>query len=335
MIYQHFHPHLYPPPSRGRSFSTDSLDLARLDVAFHRPRSGRTGFCHLINLDNIKFGKGNLMPELPEVETIVRGLQKTVVGKRIKDVKIIFPGIVKQDTKKFRKNVEKAKIIRVRRQGKYILIDLSNGNTILAHLGMTGNFLLVKSSSPLNKHDHLIVRFYENNKELRYNDQRKFGKIKSFPTSKEESVSELKKLGPESLNISYFDFVNLFQKRKGRIKSALLNQQIIAGLGNIYADESLFEAKIHPEQKAEKLSPPKLEELRQAIQKILKKAIKAGGSSIENYYNINGEIGSFQLQHKVYGREGLSCKRCGTKIKRIKISQRSSYFCPKCQPLKD
>lgn len=275
------------------------------------------------------------MPELPEVETIVRGLRKTVVGKKIKSIKVIFPGIVKQDTKKFRKNVEKAKIIRVRRRGKYILIDLFNCTTILIHLGMTGNFLLVKSSNPLNKHDHLVIRFNKNSKELRYNDQRKFGKIKSFPTSKEEKVSELKKLGPESLNISSSDFVDLFKKRKGRIKSALLNQQILAGLGNIYADESLFEAKFHPSQKIDKLTFPQLRKLHQAIQIILRKAIKAGGSSIENYYSVNGEIGSFQLQHKVYGREGLSCKKCGAKIKRIKISQRSSYFCPKCQPLRD
>jgi formamidopyrimidine-DNA glycosylase len=275
------------------------------------------------------------MPELPEVETIVKGLQKTVVGRKIKSINVIFPGIVKQETEKFRKNAEKTKIVKVRRRGKYILIDLSNGKTILAHLGMTGNFLLVKSSSPWNKHDHLIIRFYENHKELRYNDQRKFGKLKSFPTCKEENVSELKKLGPESLNISASDFVDLFEKRKGRIKSALLNQQIIAGLGNIYADESLFEAKIHPAQRIDKLSPPRLKRLHQAIQKILRKAIKAGGSSIENYYDINGEVGSFQLQHKVYGREGLPCKKCGTEIKRIKISQRSSYFCPKCQPLKN
>lgn len=271
------------------------------------------------------------MPELPEVETIVRGLQKIVVGKKIRNVKVIFPGIVKQDAKNFIRNVGRSKIVTVRRQGKYILIDLSNGNTILAHLGMTGNFLLVKSSSPRNKHNHLIIRFYETRKELRYNDQRKFGKIKSFSTSKEKNISDLKKLGPESLNISAPDFINLFQKRKGRIKSALLNQQILAGLGNIYADESLFEARIHPAQKIDKLSPQELKRLLQAIQKILKKAIRAGGSSIENYYNVNGEIGSFQLQHKVYGREGLPCKRCGTKIKRIKINQRSSYFCPKCQ----
>jgi len=281
------------------------------------------------------------MPELPEVETVVRGLRKSVIGNKIKDVKIIFPGIVKQNSKNFKKVVSKNKIIEIRRRGKFILIDLSNGKTILAHLGMTGNFILVRASSPLNKHDHLIVRFYENHskgspafggaKELRYNDQRKFGRIKSFSTSKEENIFDLKKLGPESLNISSSDFVDLFKKRKGRIKSALLNQQIIAGLGNIYVDESLFEAKIHPSQKIDQLTPQQLKKLHQAIQKILKKAIKAGGSSIENYYNIDGEIGSFQLQHKVYGREGLACKRCGTKIKRIKISQRSSYFCPRCQ----
>ena len=273
------------------------------------------------------------MPELPEVETIVRGLQKTVVGKTIKNVRVIHPIIVKQNSRNFKKNVEKSEIIRVRRRGKYILIDLSNKKTILTHLRMTGSLLLLEPSAPLDKHDHLILKFYKTQKELRYRDLRKFGRIKSFLTSREENISDLKKLGPESLNISSSDFFNLFQKRKGRIKSALLNQQILAGLGNIYADESLFEAQIHPQQKADKLSPQKLKKLHQAIQKILKKAINAGGSSIENYYNINGEIGNFQLQHKVYGREGLPCKRCRSKIKRIKISQRSSYFCPRCQPL--
>jgi formamidopyrimidine-DNA glycosylase len=274
------------------------------------------------------------MPELPEVETIVRGLRKTVIGNKIKNVKIIFPDIVKQNLRNFKRDVTKSEIVGVRRKGKFILIDLSNGKTILSHLGMTGNFLFVNPSNPLNKHDHLILRFHENQKELRYNDQRKFGRIKSFSTSSEENISELKKLGPEPLNISSTEFIHLFKKRKSRIKSALLNQQIIAGLGNIYADESLFEARIRPAQRADKLSSQKLKRLHQAIQKILKKAIKAGGSSIENYYNVNGEFGSFQLQHKVYGREGLPCKRCKTKIKRIKISQRSSYFCPRCQTLK-
>jgi formamidopyrimidine-DNA glycosylase len=271
------------------------------------------------------------MPELPEVETIARGLKKALVGKKIQDVKVIFPGIVKEDSKNFTRHVVKTKVLSVRRRGKFILIDLSNGKTILLHLGMTGSCLFLRRSSPLNKHDHLTVRLCRSPKELRYSDQRKFGRIKSFSTSNQASVSDLRKLGPEPLDVSSSDFVNLFKKRKGRIKPALLNQHIIAGLGNIYADESLFEARIHPLQRIDKTSSQKLRILRQAIQKILKRAIRAGGSSIENYCNINGEIGSFQLQHRVYGREGLLCKRCKAKIKRIKISQRSSYFCPRCQ----
>ncbi len=275
------------------------------------------------------------MPELPEVETIARGLQKTIVGKKIKNVRVIFPGIIKQDAKSFIKDAEESKIINVRRRGKFMLMDLDNRMTILAHLGMTGSFLLLRPPTVLNKHDHLILRFDETRKELRYNDQRKFGKIKSFYTPGELNVPELRTLGPEPLSTSTSDFVNLFKRRKGRMKSALLNQQIIAGLGNIYADESLFEARIHPQRKADTLTPQALKRLHQAIQKILEKAIRAGGSSIENYCDINGKIGGFQLQHRVYGREGLPCKKCGAKIKRIKISQRSSCFCPRCQLLRN
>jgi formamidopyrimidine-DNA glycosylase len=271
------------------------------------------------------------MPELPEVETIAGGLKNTLVGRKIEDVKVVFPGIVKEDWRNFRRQVVQTKVIGVRRRGKFILIDLSNSNTILIHLGMTGSCLFLRRSSPPNKHDHLRVTLSRSQKELRYNDQRKFGRIKSFSTSNQGSISDLRKLGPEPLEISATDFVDLLRKRKGRIKPALLNQQIIAGLGNIYADESLFEAGIHPQQRVDKMSPQKLKRLHQAIQRILKKAIKAGGSSIENYRDVNGEIGSFQLQHRVYGREGLPCKRCRAKIKRIKISQRSSYFCPRCQ----
>jgi len=296
------------------------------------------------------------MPELPEVETIAQGLGKAIVGKRIKEVKAIFPGIVRQNFSTFKKTIIQKKIKGVRRRGKYLLIDLSGGmnrmvhtggKTILIHLGMTGNLLFVKSAnSPRkpsgrpwsesefdDKHDHLIFRFLASKAELRYNDQRKFGKIKVFNTAGEKDVVELKKLGPEALEITPSEFIDIFRQRRGRIKSALLNQQIIAGLGNIYADESLFEAKIHPAQKAELLSENKLRGLHKAIRKILHKAIKAGGSSVENYLNIDGKIGGFQLHHKVYGREGESCKRCGRRIKRIKINQRSSYFCPRCQPL--
>jgi len=281
------------------------------------------------------------MPELPEVETIAEGLRQKIAGKKVREVQAIFPRIVKQKFNVFKKTVAQKKIAGVRRRGKYLLIDLSGGKTIMVHLGMTGNLLFVNTTSgrhrsttkPIGKHDHLIFKFCNSNTQLCYNDQRKFGKIKVFNTQEESNVPELKKLGPEALDVTSSEFVNIFAKRKGKIKSALLNQHIIAGLGNIYADESLFEAKINPVQRVDHLSVIKLRHLHKAIRKILLKAIKAGGSSIDNYLNVDGKMGEFQLQHKVYGREGERCKKCGTEIKRIKINQRSSYFCPRCQPL--
>jgi formamidopyrimidine-DNA glycosylase len=287
------------------------------------------------------------MPELPEVETIAKGLRQTIIGQKVKTIQAIFPDIVRQNFNIFKKAVTHKKIKKVRRRGKYLLIDLSGDKTILVHLGMTGNLLLhvrhplsaVRRQHQNNKinrhdkHDHLIFCFLGSNEQLCYNDQRKFGKIKVFDTDKENQVPELKKLGPDAIDVTPAEFVELFRKRKGRIKSALLNQHIVAGLGNIYADESLFEARINPAQKIDRLSKPKLVQLHQVINKILRKAIKAGGSSIDNYLNVDGNMGRFQLQHKVYGMEGERCKRCGTKIKRIKINQRSSYFCPRCQPL--
>jgi formamidopyrimidine-DNA glycosylase len=287
------------------------------------------------------------MPELPEVETIAKGLRRTIVGKKIEIIQAVFPHIVKQNFNVFKNAVAHKIIKRVRRRGKYLLIDLSGDKTVLIHLGMTGNLLLqfrrppsadrrqykTKNSNRKDKHDHLIFCFLGSNEQLCYNDQRKFGKIKAFDTDKENQVPELKKLGPDAIDVTPAEFVELFRKRKGRIKSALLNQHIVAGLGNIYADESLFEARINPTQKIDRLSKPKLVQLHQVINKILRKAIKAGGSSIDNYLNVDGNMGRFQLQHKVYGMEGERCKRCGTKIKRVKINQRSSYFCPRCQPL--
>lgn len=286
------------------------------------------------------------MPELPEVETIARGLQRTIVGKRIQDIRTICPDVVKQPSRIFRKELLRRKVKGVRRRGKYLLMDLSGGKTLLVHLGMTGNFffdvrrppsvvrrqLQANNTSRNKKHNHLLFSFLESNAQLCYNDQRKFGKIKVFNTKEENNVPEMNKLGPEVLSVIYSEFVGIFRRRKGRIKSALLNQHIIAGLGNIYADESLFEARMNPAQITNTISKRKLRDLHRAIKKVLRKAIRAGGSSVDNYLNVDGEIGRFQLQHKVYGREGESCKRCGTKIKRIKINQRSSYFCPRCQP---
>jgi formamidopyrimidine-DNA glycosylase len=297
------------------------------------------------------------MPELPEVETIARGLRKAIVGKKIKSVNAVFPGIVKQNSNLFCKIITGRTVLGVRRRGKYLLIDLSNGvnrpvhtggKTLLVHLGMTGNLLLdekppssskrsrqrAASHGVVDKHDHVIFTFCGERQVLRYNDQRKFGKLKVCDACDEQKTAELRELGPEALDISPAEFVCILRKRKGKIKSLLLNQKVIAGLGNIYADEALFGARIHPAQRADRLSDRKLGDLHRSIKATLRRAIKAGGSSIDNYLHVDGQIGGFQLQHKVYGREGERCRRCGAMIKRIKISQRSSYFCPRCQPLK-
>ena len=270
------------------------------------------------------------MPELPEVETIVRGLKKTVLGKKIKSIKLIPSRVLHSNLSFFKENLINRKIIGVKRRGKNIILLLSSGNLLLIHLGMTGNLIYLKKPALLKKHDHLNMEFSDKS-QLRYNDPRKFGKFKLVKSSQIENIEDLKSLGPEPLEITENDFVRLVQTRRGRIKSTLLNQKFIAGIGNIYADEVLFEAKIHPEERACNISLNRLKKLHQAIQKILKKAIKSGGSSIDNYLDLEGRQGLFQLQHKAYGKKGKPCPRCGTKIKRIVVNQRSSYFCPKCQ----
>ncbi|MGB2697347.1 MAG: bifunctional DNA-formamidopyrimidine glycosylase/DNA-(apurinic or apyrimidinic site) lyase [Candidatus Zixiibacteriota bacterium] len=276
------------------------------------------------------------MPELPEVETIVQGLRKSVIGKRIKSAYADGCRIFNQ--KNFCKGLVGNKIKSVSRRGKFIILELSDNYHLLIHLGMTGGLFHQRKGVPKDKHDHLILKFTDSKTELRYNDQRKFGRIRKLKTVNREPktdnrqlITDLSQLGCEPLEISANEFVKLVGKRKGRIKPLLLNQTIIAGIGNIYSDEALFEARIHPLTPANRISKQKLKKLHKAIQQILKKAILAGGSSVDNYTNLQGERGFFQLEHKVYAREGEKCKRCGTKIKRIRITQRSTHFCPKCQ----
>ena len=268
------------------------------------------------------------MPELPEVETIVRGLKKTILGKKIEEVKILHPGIIKGANKNSAKQIIGQKIEDIRRRGKNILICLSKDKAILVHLGMSGHIFYLSQDRELDKHDHVIFRFTGGRKEIRYNDPRRFGKVKLVDLG---SCPDLDKLGSEPLEVSLKDFVNLMKKRKGRIKTILLNQEVLAGIGNIYADESLFEAKINPLKKANQISLKRLYDLHAAIRKILKKAIVAGGSSIRTYTDLSDNRGRFQLSHKVYGRKGSSCKRCGAEIKRRVINQRSNYYCPQCQ----
>jgi len=269
------------------------------------------------------------MPELPEVETVIRGLKKTILGKTIHKVEVFYPKVIKQELPKFSRNLENSSIEKISRRGKNILISLSNNKTWLTHLGMTGHLFFQKSNNlPKSKHDILKIKFKNNSGELRFEDMRKFGKTYIV---EENSHKAIEKLGPEPLKVSLAEFIRIFKARKRMVKPALLDQSLLAGIGNIYADESLFEAKIHPQTRTDRLSSKKLSDLHQAIQKIIKKAIQTGGSSVRSYVDVEGRKGYFQVFHKVYGKEGERCSRCKTKIKRIVVGQRSSHFCPRCQ----
>lgn len=288
------------------------------------------------------------MPELPEVETIARGLASRVTGDVIESVCLgPKPEPLKSAAHEIVTTLESKRIASVRRVGKHIVFDLENGGRApspvrgksgrksskpeqtalpvaqwIVHLGMTGRMLVCKSEEAIEKHTHAVARL-ASGRELRFVDPRRFGRL---------SVAQgFAAAGSEPLDVGLDRFVELFRGRKTPIKSALLNQKLLSGVGNIYADESLFRAGIRPRRRASSLTRKELSRLFAAIQEVLKEAISAGGSSISNYVDADGEEGFFQLQHRVYGRKNEPCLVCKTPIKRIVIGGRSSHYCPKCQ----
>ncbi len=289
------------------------------------------------------------MPELPEVETTIRGLRQKVLKRTFVDVWTDAPKIVKKPKsfKEFEKEIKGKKIQKVWRRAKNIIFDLSGGYSLLVHQKLTGHLLIgnwkLKTGNweplsnnslkdPVNRYIHLIF-WLSGNLMLALSDLRKFAKVELWKTEELLNSSEFKKLGPEPLDpkFTFEKFKQALKNKKGKIKQILMNQEIIAGIGNIYSDEALWWAKIHPFQDVSKLSEDELKKLYEAIKRVLKKGIELGGESFSDYRNIEGEKGDFDDERKVYQREGEKCSRCGTKIKRIKISGRSSCFCPKCQ----
>jgi len=269
------------------------------------------------------------MPELPEVETIARGLAKRVVGDVIESVWLgSKPEPLKSPAATIAAALSSKKITDVRRSGKHIVFDLEateNGPRSaqwVAHLGMTGSFLVCPPDAEVAKHTHAIVKL-SSGRELRFVDPRRFGRL--------SVIEKFEAPGAEPLNVSFEDFIRLFRGRKTPIKSALLNQKLLSGVGNIYADEALFRAEIRPRRRAASLSRDELRRLHGSLKRILKEAIRLGGSSISDYVDANGDEGFFQLKHRVYGREGKPCLVCKTPIKRVVIAGRSSHYCPKCQ----
>ncbi len=292
------------------------------------------------------------MPELPEVETVCRGLRATVLGKIIKRVTLNAPAssiVVSKSIapRDFAQALSGRTILQIDRRGKNILIALSGDLVLWVHLKMTGHFFFDEQPVTPEKHDLITFTLSEapateplrdscaagrsNLSHLRFNDYRRFGRNRLYHANELWEQRGLKELGPEPLEISTREFVALCRRRPRQLKAALLDQSFIAGVGNIYADESLWAAKLHPLRLTTSASKEKLAELHRHIQRLLKLAIRKAGTSVDSYTGVNGQPGSFQKYLKVYDREGEPCTRCGAKIVRKRIGARSAHYCPKCQ----
>jgi formamidopyrimidine-DNA glycosylase len=268
------------------------------------------------------------MPELPEVETIVRDLRGQVVGEGIRGVSFLNGSIWRNGKPSARSLIHK-KIESIERIGKNILIHLSGNRTLVVHLKMTGRLTFEDSRTPLAKHTHLAIKL--DNGELRFNDVRRFGYLDLVKSSKLDEVDYLARLGPDPLLISENEFVGIIRPKRRIIKSLLLDQSVISGLGNIYTDEALFRAGIHPLRISSGISRKRIVRLHHVIVEVLKAAIEARGSSVADYVDGSGRPGFYKDSHRVYGREGQPCLRCGRPIKREIIGSRSAHFCPRCQ----
>lgn len=281
------------------------------------------------------------MPELPEVETIRIGLEKYLVGHKIKDVLIKTPKVFSGD----KKDLLGSEIIKVRRFAKVLSIDLSNSFSILIHVKLTGQPIYrgpnLKKPPQISKkvigglpgkHTHVIFKL-DKNGFLYYNDVRKFGWLKVIKTSDVEKTGFIGKLGPEPFNGLTFEiFKNILSKSKTNIKVLLMNQEKIAGVGNIYANDALWLSKINPKTVSNKISNTKIKELYDALLKVLKEGIKRGGASELNFVTPDGTEGSYQKHFLVYGQDKKTCPRCNKeKIVKIKLGGRGTYFCPNCQ----
>ncbi len=274
------------------------------------------------------------MPELPEVETVARGLREVLPGRRIVSVRLGKTDFI-DDPSLLEHDLPGSTVVRIRRLGKFLLLDLeskgspSGESSLLIHLGMTGKISVCPPETPVAPHTHVFLAL-DDGRELRYNDIRRFGRMALLANGAHERV--LGDLGLEPLEATEEEFRARIQSRSAHLKALLLDQRVLRGIGNIYADESLWRAKIHPRKLGAKLTQDELRRLQRAVRDILLEAIRLRGSSVSDYVDSAGQMGEYQLRHRVYQREGKKCFRCGTVIRRIIVAGRSSHFCPRCQP---
>lgn len=273
------------------------------------------------------------MPELPEVETIKNTLKRFVINKEIEEVQVFWPNIIKlpDDIEHFIFLLKDQTIHDVTRVGKFLRFELDD-YVLISHLRMEGKYTVNKKDDPITKHTHVIFKF-KDDEELRYNDVRKFGTMHVFDKGEEFTNKPLNTLGPdpfeEAFTLEYLS--EKLSKTRRAIKSALLDQTIIAGLGNIYVDETLFKAKVHPLTKANDLTTEQIERIKKYAHITLQEAIKQGGTTIRSYVSSDGEMGMFQQELLVYGQENKPCKECGDLIVKSKVAGRGTHHCPTCQ----
>ena len=269
------------------------------------------------------------MPELPEVETAVRALRRPLIGQTFTEVRNYWPRhLVGLDLSELQRRLHGRSVLAVNRRAKYLVFSLSDGETLIIHLKMSGHLAVVDATEPPDKYAHTVFGL-DNGRELRFRDTRKFGRV--YLTQNPDEI--LGHLGPEPLEPAFTVAVlqTRLQNRKRVLKPLLLDQTFVAGIGNIYADESLFYAGLHPERRANTLTPAEIASLHAAIQKVLRMGIDREGASINSYVKPDGEKGDMQNAVAVFRRTGESCYYCGSIIHRIKLGGRSTHFCPICQ----
>ncbi|MBU3934670.1 DNA-formamidopyrimidine glycosylase [Patescibacteria group bacterium] len=291
------------------------------------------------------------MPELPEVQTIVNGLNKKILNRVVLDVWTDSPKIIKKpkNFKDFQKKLRNKRVLKVWRRAKNIILELSGGCSLLVHQKLTGHLLAGKwelnkgkwsplAKGPLEERVNLYIHlmfWLDKGIMLALSDLRKFAKVELWDSAELKNSKEFKKLGPEPLDPSFSlrQFKKIISGKKGKIKQVLMDQKIIAGVGNIYSDEILWRSKTHPQKSASLLKESELNLIYRNIKKVLILAIKLKGESISDFRDLQGERGNFDAERKVYKKTGKKCSRCGAIIKRIKIGGRSAHFCPNCQRL--
>ncbi|MFO0930750.1 MAG: bifunctional DNA-formamidopyrimidine glycosylase/DNA-(apurinic or apyrimidinic site) lyase [Gemmataceae bacterium] len=272
------------------------------------------------------------MPELPEVETVVRDLRPKLTGRRLVVVRRLTAVDLRQPWNVLWPPRLTGRLVSaVRRRGKWIVVELDRGFLVI-HLGMTGQLVVKPPDTPFADHTHFAFDL-DDGQQLRFRDSRRFGLVSYYPDEAAvQALFDETGLGPEPFELDAGGWRTALAGTARAIKAVLLDQSVVAGVGNIYADEALFEAKIHPSSRGCDLTRPQAERLRKAIVTVLQRAIEHGGSTIRDYVGGDGQAGTFQAELRVYGRDGEPCRRCRTPVAVVRLAGRSTHFCPTCQP---